>query len=116
MAFKTIEPSNINILVNEFYNKILEDKTQVTDVFVSMLGDDLQNEKWQEHLEILTRFWTKQTMNEPVYDGNPLMAHFHLPLNNEMFTIWLDTFIETANRLYEPQLAKIFTDKALIIC
>lgn len=107
-----IDKDNINDMVITFYTKILEQNGTVAQVFINQLGEDINNPTWQEHLEILTNFWAKMTLDDPSYDGNPLRAHIHLPLDKDMFSSWLVLFFESVDSKYEPHLAQIFKLRA----
>ena len=108
-----VTKENLNTMVVNFYTTILEDDNDVANEFKKHLGDDLQSAHWQEHLEILTNFWYKQyTGDESVYNGNPLQAHFGMPLNHAMFRIWLAYFCKTVDEIYTPAIAMFFKNKA----
>ena len=110
--YNTITKHNINEMVLKFYTKILNENNEVSKVFVSKLGDDLNNEHWKEHIEILTNFWAMIALQEENYHGNPMMAHFDLPLTRDMFGSWLVMFFETIDSLYEDNLGMVFKSRA----
>ena len=108
-----INKENINEMVIKFYTTILEDENDVAKMFKQHLGDTIDTPLWQEHLEILTNFWLKQyTGDESIYNGNPLQAHFGMPLNHAMFRIWLAHFCKTVDTIYSPVIAQFFKNKA----
>lgn len=110
--YNTIAKENINEMVIAFYTKILKEDNDVAKVFKSKLGDDLSNEHWNEHIEILTNFWSMIALQEENYHGNPMMAHFDLPLTRDMFGSWLVMFFEVIDSLYEDNLTIIFKQRA----
>ena len=110
--YKTITKQNINEMVLKFYSKILKEDNEVSKVFVSKLGDDLNNDHWKEHIEILTNFWAMIALQEENYHGNPMMAHFDLPLTRDMFGSWLVMFFEVVDSLYEDHLGMVFKSRA----
>ena len=110
--YNTITKENINEMVIAFYTKILKEDNDVAKVFISKLGDDLSNEHWTEHIEILTNFWSMIALQEENYHGNPMMAHFDLPLTRDMFGSWLVMFFEVIDSLYEDNLTIIFKQRA----
>ncbi len=112
MKYNTITKENINEMVTLFYSKILQENGEVAQVFRDKLGDDLQSDIWQEHIKILTNFWAMMTLQDREYNGNPMRAHFDLPLSQEKFGSWLSMFFETIDSLYEPQLGIIFKTRA----
>jgi len=110
--YNTITKQNINEMVLKFYTKILKEDNDVSKVFVSKLGDDLNNDQWKEHIDILTNFWAMIALQEENYHGNPMMAHFDLPLTRDMFGSWLVMFFETIDSLYEDNLGMVFKSRA----
>ncbi len=108
----TISKENINQMVITFYTNILEEKGEVAQVFISKLGDDLNSKIWQEHIIILSKFWAMIALQDTEYQGNPMRAHFDLPLSKDKFSSWLVLFFKTIDSLYEPHLGQIFKDRA----
>lgn len=111
--YKTITKENIHEMVLAFYSKILaQENNEVRNVFVSKLGDNLNTELWVEHIQILTNFWSMIALQEEDYHGNPMMAHFDLPLSRDMFDDWLVMFFEVIDSKYEDNLGVIFKQRA----
>jgi hemoglobin len=110
--YKTITKENINEMVISFYSKILKEDNDVAKVFISKLGNDLQSDTWKQHIDILTNFWAMIGLQDDQYQGNPMMAHFDLPLNKEMFSSWLIMFFEIIDAMYEENIGVIFKSRA----
>lgn len=110
--YKMITKENINEMVIKFYTKILKENNKVTKVFVDQFGDDIQNEHWQEHIEILTDFWAMIALEDPKYQGNPMRAHIDLPLSRDMFSTWLMMFFEVIDSIYAPNVGQLFKARA----
>ncbi len=110
--YSTINIENINEMVIAFYTKILKEDNAVTKVFVEQFGDDINGEEWQEHIEILTNFWAMIALDDDTYKGNPLQAHFDLPLSREMFSVWLKMFFEVVDNMYENRVGIVFKSRA----
>ena len=110
--YNTITRENINEMVVKFYTKILNEDNDVAKVFVSKLGSNLQDELWKEHIEILTNFWAMIGLQDTTYNGNPMRAHFDLPLNKDMFGSWLMMFFEIIDSMYEPAQGIVFKSRA----
>jgi hemoglobin len=108
----TITKENINEMVITFYTKILKEDGQVAQVFKDKLGDDINNEDWQEHIVILTKFWCMIGLQDTEYQGNPMRAHFDLPLSREKFGEWMVMFFQVIDTLYEPELGIMFKRRA----
>ena len=49
------------------------------------------------------------------YKGNPLLAHFRLPIEAEYFVRWLTLFAETANEVMSAPHAELVVRKANLI-
>jgi hemoglobin len=110
--FNTITKENINEMVFAFYAKFLSEINSVSNIFKEALGEDIKSEKWQTHIETLTKFWAMMTLNENEYKGSPLAPHFDLPLTKEMFHEWLGMFFELIDSMNEDETAIIFKTKA----
>ncbi len=108
----TITKENINGMVITFYTKILKEDGEVAKVFRDKLGEDINSEEWQEHIKILTNFWAMIALQDPEYQGNPMRAHFDLPLSREKFGSWLVMFFEVIDTMYERDLGMIFKSRA----
>ena len=65
--YNTITKENINEMVISFYSKILKENNDVAKVFISKLGDNLQNDEWKEHINILTNFWAMIGLQDQNY-------------------------------------------------
>lgn len=110
--YNSITKENIHEMVVVFYSKILKEDGDVAKVFISKLGDDLSSATWQEHIDILTKFWSMIALQDLEYKGNPMGAHFDLPLNRDMFGSWLQMFFEIIDGMYEDHLTQIFKARA----
>ena len=110
--YTTITKENINKMVVSFYSKILKEDNDVAKVFISKLGNNLQSDTWKQHIDILTNFWAMIGLQDDQYQGNPMMAHFDLPLNKEMFSSWLIMFFEIIDAMYEENIGVIFKSRA----
>ena len=110
--YTTITKENINKMVVSFYSKILKEDNDVAKVFISKLGNDLQSDTWKQHIDILTNFWAMIGLQDDQYQGNPMMAHFDLPLNKEMFSSWLIMFFEIIDAMYEENIGIVFKSRA----
>lgn len=105
MLSETIDRGNIEKLVRSFYAKVLNDAL-LSRYFLIALGDDLNNDKWYEHLHTLDNFWLSLLTGEGRYMGDPLMPHMFLGgLNEAHFERWLLLFRETLDELFIPTIA-----------
>ena len=98
-----------------FYKKVLKDNI-VGPFFIAKLGDDMTNEYWEPHLELLVNFWASIALNDASYRGNPFAPHMSLgELSHEVFEQWLTLFFATLDEVYEPQVADQFKERSTII-
>ena len=110
--YNTITHENINEMVVKFYTKILKENNAVAQVFIGKLGDDLSSDIWKEHIDILTKFWAMIGLQDNQYGGNPMMAHFDLGLNKNMFSSWLEMFFGIIDNMYESDIGEVFKMRA----
>jgi len=112
ILYKSINEENIEVLVREFYSKVIQDPT-LSIFFIEKLGDNFQSEKWEEHLLLLTDFWKFVALGYEDYNGNPLRPHFDIQnLTAEAFTHWLTLFHATVDTLYISSIGIYFKEKS----
>ena len=106
----TIAEGEISSLVERFYAKVRVDP-EIGPVF----NDVVQN--WDAHLALLKDFWSTVLLTTGRYKGNPLLAHFPLPIEGEIFFCSLAAvlFSETAHEVMPSSQAAIVTRKADLI-
>ncbi len=103
-----ITRENLRVLMTLFYEKAVADE-EIGPFFTDALGDDLSDEEWVEHIELLADFWLAKLLGENTYRGNYIGAHYKIPyIKNESFRKWLDLFSDTADELYVPEIADRF--------
>ena len=103
-----ITETQIVNLVERFYAKVRVD-SEIGPVF----NDAVQN--WDAHLALLKDFWSTVLLTTGRYKGNPLLAHFPLPIEERYFARWLTLFAETANEVMPASQAAIVMRKADLI-
>jgi hemoglobin len=115
MLANEITRENIEIMVLNFYHRVLKDDI-VGPFFIAKLGDDMSNDFWQPHLKLLVDFWASIALGDPSYRGNPFAPHMYLgELKKETFEQWLVLFYATLDEVYEPQTANQFKERSTII-
>jgi hemoglobin len=70
---------------------------------------------WDAHLALLKDFWSTVLLATGRYKGNPVLAHFPLPIEERYFARWLALFSETANEVMPASQSAIVVDKANLI-
>src|SRR3984957_12345051 len=103
-----ITETEISTIVERFYAKVRVDP-EIGPVF----NDAVRN--WDAHLTLLKDFWSTVLLTSGRYKGNPLLAHFRLPLEDGHFARWLTLFAETANEVMTPPHAALVVRKANLI-
>ena len=84
--------------------------------FIKALGDDLNNDKWQEHYKTLDNFWLMLMTGEKGYKADPFLPHVSIgQLYEETFERWLELFNKHVHQHYIPEIAKKFNKKAEIL-
>lgn len=104
----TFDEGDISSLVERFYAKVRADP-EIGPVF----NEKVQN--WDAHLALLKDFWSTVLLSSGRYRGNPLLAHFPLPIEERNFACWLRLFSETAHEIMSSSQAAIVTHKADLI-
>lgn len=107
-AVSELTEESVSELVDRFYAKVREDD-QIGPVF----NDAVQN--WDAHLALLKDFWYTVLFGERRYRGNPLLAHFNLPIEDKYFDRWLGLFGETAREILTPEAAAVVVSRATAI-
>jgi hemoglobin len=103
-----ITETEIATLVERFYAKVRKDP-EIGPIF----NHAVQN--WDAHLTLLKDFWSTVLLTSGRYKGNPLLAHFRLPIEAEHFARWLALFGETANEVMSTSHADLVMRKANLI-
>jgi len=115
MQAQEITRENIRTLIMTFYAKIVKDDI-VGPFFIAKLGDDMSNEHWVTHLEIIVGFWTSLAFGNPKYNGNLFLPHTKLgQLKRETFEQWLKLFAETLDEVYVDAIAAKFKARSTLI-
>lgn len=100
----------LEILMNEFYNKAKADP---------VLGKMFAHVNWEKHLPLMYAFWENTLFYTGGYFGNPLKIHqdFHQkhPLSLEHFKRWEELFVETVNENFEGETAELAKQRGLSI-
>ncbi len=107
-ATAPITEQQIANLVDHFYAKVRLDP-EIGPVF----NDAVHN--WDAHLALLKDFWSSVLLATGRYKGNPLVAHFGLPIKERYFARWLTLFSETANEVMTAPQAEFVAQRANMI-
>ncbi|MFA6467805.1 MAG: group III truncated hemoglobin [Bacteroidota bacterium] len=93
---KDIEHRNdIILLVDSFYDKVIEDST------IGHIFNDIAKVDWDHHLPVMYSFWGSILLDDATYIGNPMVKHIALSkqymLTEEHFRVWLRLFQESVD-------------------
>jgi hemoglobin len=103
-----IDEGQISNLVDRFYAKVRVDP-EIGPVFQNAVHN------WDAHLALLKDFWSTVLLTTGRYKGNPLLAHFPLPIGEKHFARWLALFTETAHEEMAAPQAALVARKAELI-
>ncbi len=102
--------SDIEILVNTFYEKVKKDEV------INYLFTDVVPVNWEKHLPVMYDFWDNILFSTGNYEGNPMAKHKAIdqksPLSMRHFQQWISLFTETVNELFEGENAELIKQRA----
>ncbi len=109
----SITLENIETLVTQFYHKAMDDE-QIGHYFLVELGEDIENEEWKKHIDILVSFWGTVFLDEKLYFSDPYGPHFTIVgLEEKDFIRWMSLFTKAAEQVYIPEIAAQFKEKGI---
>jgi hemoglobin len=91
---------DIELLVNEFYNKVQADPV------LSPIFNDVAKVHWDEHLPRMYDFWQDLLLGTNLYHGRPYPKHHVLPIDQSHFARWLELFYATLDTYFEGTRAE----------
>ena len=98
------------LLVKNFYEKLLNDKT------ISYLFTDIAKIDLNHHLPVLVDFWDSVLFQSDTYRKNAMQPHLTLnqksPLEKHHFETWLMYFNNTVDELFEGEKAFLAKERA----
>lgn len=97
--------------MTSFYEKAISDE-ELGSYFTNEFGEDLRDDDWVYHIELLADFWLAKLLGEDTYYGNFIGAHIKLPhIERETFTRWVELFSIASDEVYTPDISKLFKKK-----
>ena len=88
---------DIQLLVDDFYNKVQADE---------LLRPVFSHVDWRRHLPIMYDFWSSMLFGDQTYRGNPLQKHLPLPIEPKHFQQWLKLFHATVDEHFSGEKAE----------
>ncbi|MBC8236925.1 MAG: group III truncated hemoglobin [Helicobacteraceae bacterium] len=108
-----ITRENVRYLMTLFYTRAIADEV-LGPFFINELGNDIKNQDWQEHIELLADFWLAELKGEKTYKGNIYGAHIKVPhISRESFKKWIELFSASADEVYIPSVSNRFKQKGI---
>ena len=102
--------TDIELLMNTFYGKLLTDE-RIGYIFTDVAKLDLTT-----HIPIIADFWESVLLNKNVYHNNAMKIHLDLNdrtvLTKEHFDVWLTHFNATVDALFEGDIATLAKQRA----
>lgn len=101
---------DIELLMKNFYHKLLNDKN-ISYIFTDVAKIDID-----KHIPVISDFWESVLFNKNVYHNNTLKIHLDLndksPFLKLHFDIWLNHFNTTTDELFEGSKARLAKQRA----
>ncbi|MBS1947398.1 MAG: group III truncated hemoglobin [Bacteroidetes bacterium] len=101
---------DIELLVNEFYERVKNDDL-IAFIFTAVRKVD-----WNKHLPVMYDFWENILFQSGTYYGNPMALHKQLhqqvPLKQEYFQRWVYLFDQTVDDLFYGENASLVKKRA----
>ena len=101
---------DIELLVNEFYNKVKQDK-EIGFIFL-----DVAHVNWEKHLPVMYDFFENLLFYTGSYTGNPMQLHKHVnrlfPLTHAHFEQWYLLFSTTVDEFFAGTTASLVKQRA----
>lgn len=98
--------ADVTLLVKTFYSNLLLNE-EVKPVFAHVDFD--------KHMPHMIAFWEFVLLDKEGYTTNVFDKHVNLPLKEEHFTIWLNTFENTVHHLFTGEKAEMAIQRAQTI-
>lgn len=102
-----LEHDQLRPLIDAFYERVRADD-RLGPIFAAHVDD------WDEHLELLTDFWSSLMLTSGRYKGNPFAKHkpFAAELDAALFERWLELWQITTDEMFPAEIAAAFQHKA----
>lgn len=114
VIYHEITKDNIELFVKRFYENAIENE-QIGHFFTNILGEDLNNKAWQEHMDILIDFWSSMVLKEENYTGSAFAPHAKMKLCKADFTCWQKILDNTLDEFYDTKNAEQFKEIGIVM-
>ena len=94
------------VLIDRFYDAVQRHAT-LGPIFNARIND------WEEHKNLLVRFWCSVVFGDASYRGSPMNVHRSVPgLKFEHFEQWLELWQDVCSRVLEAEAAAVMHELA----
>ena len=101
---------DIELLMNNFYEKLLSDEA-INYIFTDVAKLDIKT-----HIPVIADFWESVLLNKNVYHKNTMKIHMDLNdktrLMRSHFDVWLKHFSATVDELFDGDIALLAKQRA----
>jgi hemoglobin len=108
-----VNRSDIELLVNSFYDKVNRDP------LIAFFFSEVVVVDWDKHLPVMYDFWENILFYTGKYEGNPMAKHKDIhqkcPMKMEHFQRWIFLFTETVDELFEGSISELAKQRATSI-
>ena len=105
--------NDVELLINNFYQKVRKDET------LGFIFDDIAKVDWENHMPIMYDFWENIIFHNGKYKRDAMQPHLDLnqkiPLTKVHFDQWLLIFKDTVDELFEGENAHNAKTRAISI-
>lgn len=104
---------DIELLINQFYDKVKEDK------ILEYYFNQFAKVNWDIHLPRMISFWENVVFSSGNFEGNPMVIHQQMhekcPMKAIHFEHWLKLFKQTVDELFDGEKAEFIKLRAMNI-
>jgi len=98
--------TDIELLINTFYDKVLKDE---------LIGPFFKHIDFNKHLPKMIHFWSFVLLDEAGYTTDVTKVHQHMKLKAEHFDRWISLFNETTDSLFRGEKAEMAKQRAFLM-
>ena len=102
--------SDIELLVNSFYDKVRKDDT------IGIIFNEVVAMNWEHHIPVIVDFWATVLLDADLYHNNAMTPHFAVnkifPLQQKHFERWVALFFETLDEHFEGPVTTLAKTRA----
>ena len=97
---------DLELLIDQFYGKVLKDET---------MAPFFADFDMQKHMPRMVDFWSFLLLDIHGYQGNVIEKHLHMPLKKEHFDKWVTYFHATLDEYFTGEKVKRAKEKVAVL-